>query len=404
MDLNYSAEQDMLRESVERFMRDVYAFTTRQKLLKQAWNDGAGAAEARAAHAGPHWRRFAELGWLAVPFTEDDGGIGGGPVDFGIVMEGIGRGLAIEPVLPTVLAARLVAELGTADQKASWLTPALEGRKRLALAFAERQSRYDLTDCATTATASGATASDDGWVLDGAKAVVLGGHAADGFVVVARSAGARRDADGISLFLVDADAAGLSVRAYRTNDGTGAADISLRQVAVPASALLGRAGQGAGDLERAVDFAIAAVASEAVGVMAALCEQTLEYLKTRRQFGRPLGDNQVLQHRMVDMVIATEEARSAALHGALMMAVDDPRARARALSLTKIEIGRTATRVGQEAVQLHGAMGVTEELAIGHYFKRLTAIAASFGDIDWHTRRVARIDAGIRAAGTPAVA
>ncbi|MEN2989811.1 acyl-CoA dehydrogenase [Tistrella sp. BH-R2-4] len=396
MDLNYSAEQDMLRESVERFMRDVYAFTTRQKLLKQAWNDGAGAAEARAVHAGPHWRRFAELGWLAVPFAEEDGGIGGGPVDFGIVMEGIGRGLAIEPVLPTVLAARLVAEIGTADQKASWLTPALEGRKRLALAFAERQSRYDLADCATAATASG-----DGWVLDGAKAVVLGGHAADGFVVVARSAGARRDAAGISLFLVDADAAGLSVRAYRTNDGTGAADISLRNVSVPASALLGRAGQGAGDLERAVDFAIAAVASEAVGVMAALCEQTLEYLKTRRQFGRPLGDNQVLQHRMVDMVIATEEARSAALHGALMMAVDDPRARARALSLTKIEIGRTATRVGQEAVQLHGAMGVTEELAIGHYFKRLTAIAASFGDIDWHTRRVARIDAGIRAAGTP---
>lgn len=399
MDLSYSAEQDMLRDSVARVMRDAGSFADRQKRVARAWQAGAAAAEARAAHAGPHWQRFAELGWLAVAFAEADGGIGGGAVDFGIVMEGIGRALAIEPLLPTVLAARLVAALGDAAQKAGWLAPALDGRRRLAFAFAERQARYDLTDCATTA-----RQADDGWVLDGRKAVVIGGHAADGFVVVARSAGGRTDAEGLSLFLVEADAPGVEVIAYRTNDATGAADLVLNGAALPADALLGTAGAAAGPIEATIDFAIAAVAAEAVGAMSALCEQTLDYLKTRKQFGRPLGDNQVLQHRMVDMVIATEEARSAALHGALMAEDPDPAARSRALSLTKIEIGRTATKVGQEAVQLHGAMGVTAELAIGHYFKRLTAIAASFGDADWHIRRIARIDAAapIRGLNRPA--
>lgn len=229
-------------------------------------------------------------------------------------------------------------------------------------------------------------------VLGGAKSLVLGGQYADMTIVVARSSGDRKSPEGLSLVLVERELPGIELREYQTNDGMGAVDMRFNDVHLPASALLGRRGAALSEIEYMLDFAIACVASEAVGAVSALCQATLEYLRNRRQFGKPLGANQALQHRMVDMFIAQEEARSIALYGAMMMDEPDPVARKRALSLTKVEIDRAARHVAQEAVQLHGAMGVTDELSVGHYFKRLTAINSIYGDSDWHLQRIAQCD------------
>jgi alkylation response protein AidB-like acyl-CoA dehydrogenase len=375
MDLQYTPEQNQLRESVERFVRDEYDFAHRRRLV---------ASE--PGHDERHWRSYADFGWLAVPFSEEDGGIGGDAVDTGIVMEGVGRGLLLEPYLANVvLAGGMLAALASAAQKERWLQPMMAGRHKLALAYAEPASRYEIEHCATTARRDA-----EGWALDGEKVLVHGGASADHFVVVARTAGDVADGGGLSAFLVDAKAPGLSVRAYATHDGSRAADLRLDGVRAGTVQLLGEEGGALPALERVVDQAIAASASEAVGAMAMLVDMTLEYLKTRQQFGRPIGTNQALQHRMVDMYIALDEARSMALYGALMLREADPAVRRKALSATKIEIDRTARRVGQEAVQLHGAMGVTEELAVGHYFKRLSMIGVSFGDSSWHLQRHAR--------------
>lgn len=376
MDLQYTPEQIQLRESVERFVREEYDFATRRRLV---------ASE--AGHDEACWRRFADFGWLAVPFSEDDGGIGGDATDTGIVMEGVGRGLMLEPYLANVvLAGGMLRSLGSTQQKADWLQPMMAGEFKLALAYAEPGARDDLGACATTARRDG----DAHYVLDGRKCLVHGGAAAQRFVVVARTSGAAGEPGGLSAFAVDALAPGLEVRRYALHDGSRAADLSLQGVRVTAAQRLGEEGAASQALERVVDEAIAAIASEAVGAMSVLVDMTLDYLKTRRQFGRPIGTNQALQHRMVDMYIALDEARSMALYGALMLAEPDAGARRRALSATKIEIDRTARKVGQEAVQLHGAMGVTEELAVGHYFKRLSMIGVSFGDADWHLRRCAQ--------------
>jgi alkylation response protein AidB-like acyl-CoA dehydrogenase len=378
MDLQYTPEQNQLRESVERFVREEYDFSHRRKLVASD-----------SGHDERHWRSYAEFGWLAVPFSEEDGGIGGDATDTGIVMEGVGRGLLLEPYLANVvLAGGMLAALGNAQQKAQWLQPMMAGAHKLALAYAEPGSRYDIAQCATTARRDA-----EGWALDGHKVLVHGGAAADFLVVVARTSGEPSDAAGLSAFVVDAKAHGVGVRGYATHDGSRAADLHFDGVRATAAQLLDTHGNEGGALpalERVIDQAIAAVASEAVGAMATLVDMTLEYLKTRQQFGRPIGTNQALQHRMVDMYIALDEARSMALYGALMLRESDPAARRKALSATKIEIDRTARRVGQEAVQLHGAMGVTEELAVGHYFKRLSMIGVSFGDSSWHLQRHAQ--------------
>jgi alkylation response protein AidB-like acyl-CoA dehydrogenase len=372
MDLQYSPEQTALRESVERFVRDEYDFARRRKLV---------ASE--LGHDARCWQQYADFGWLAVPFSEDDGGIGGDATDVGIVMEGVGRGLLLEPYLANVvLAGGLLGLLGSAAQKAEWLQPMMGGERKLALAHAEPGSRYETSHCETTLTRQG-----DKLVLNGRKSLVLGGDAADAFIVIARSSGAVGDAAGLTAVWVAADAPGLTVRRYPTHDGARAADLSFDAVGVPASHVIGTEGGAFDALELVLDRAIAAVASEAVGAMSALVDMTLDYLKTRKQFGRTIGTNQALQHRMVDMHIALDEARSMALYGALMLKEPDAAARRKALSATKIEIDRTARLVGQEAVQLHGAMGVTEELAVGHYFKRLSMIGVSFGDASWHLRR-----------------
>lgn len=375
MDLQPSEEQAQLRDAVERYIRDACGFEARR------------AAQEAGGLGDQHWRRFAELGWLAIPFAEEDGGLDGGPVEVGIVMEGLGLGLALEPVLATWLAGWLIAEVGTPEQKATWLLPAIAGAKRLSLAYAEPGGRYDPAFCSTRAEKSG-----DGWRLNGRKSVALGGRTADGFVVTARTEG------GLSLFLLPTETTGLQVRRYATHDGQGAADLTLEGVALGPEALLGDPGAALPELERVLDRAVAATACEAVGCIRALSDQTLEHLKTRKQFGRPLSDNQALQHRMADMIVAREEARSAALAACLAVEQPDPAARARQISLAKIEIARTATKVGQEAVQLHGAMGMTWDLPVGHHFKRLTAIALSFGDADHHLRRIARLDAEARQA------
>ncbi len=372
MDLQYSPEQLQLRDSVERFVRDEYDFARRRKL-----------SAADPGHDEACWKQYADFGWLAVPFSEADGGIGGDATDTGIVMEGVGRGLLLEPYLANVvLAGGMLAALGSAAQKAEWLQPMMAGEHKLALAYAEPEARYDIAHCATRAVKKGKS-----HVLDGKKSFVYGGGVADAFVVVARTAGDVVDASGLSAFIVPADAKGLSVRRYALHDGTRAADVMFAGVVVAESHRLGAEGEALPALDLVLDQAIAAVASEAVGAMSTLVETTLEYLKTRVQFGRPIGTNQALQHRMVDMHIALDEARSMALYGALMLTEPDAALRRKALSATKIEIDRTARLVGQEAVQLHGAMGVTEELAVGHYFKRLSMIGVSFGDASWHLRR-----------------
>ncbi len=376
MDLNYSEEQQMLHESVERFVRKHYAFPDRQKRLAE----GRGCSREL-------WQQMVDLGWLTISLPEEEGGIGGSAVDTAIVMEGLGQALALEPYLPTVLATDLISRLGTDEQKAQYLGPLAEGQLQMAVAFIEPQARYELDDCTTSLEFQA-----DDMVLQGRKSLVLGGQYADVTVVVARSSGDRKSGDGLSLVLVDKDLPGLERRDYQTNDGTGAADMHFNSVGLPASALLGDRGKALPEIEYMLDLAISCVASEAVGAVSALCQATLEYLRTRKQFGKSLGSNQALQHRMVDMFIAQEEARSIALYGAMMMEEPDSVARKRALSLTKVEIARTARHVAQEAVQLHGAMGVTDELSVGHYFKRLTTINATFGDSDWHLRRIAQCD------------
>jgi len=375
MDLQYTPEQNQLRESVERFVREEYDFAHRRRLV-------AG----ERGHDEKHWRSYAEFGWLAVPFSEADGGIGGDATDTGIVMEGIGRGLLLEPYLANVvLAGGVLAALGSAPQKAQWLQPMMAGAHKLALAYAEPESRYELAHCTTTARRDA-----KGWRIDGRKSFVHGGGAADFHVVIARTSGEASDAAGLSAFVVDANTPGLDARTYATHDGSRAADLLFEGVRADPSRLLGEEGAALPTLELVIDQAIAAIASEAVGAMSTLVDMTLDYLKTRQQFGRPIGTNQALQHRMVDMYIALDEARSMALYGALMLGEADAAARRKALSATKIEIDRTARRVGQEAVQLHGAMGVTEELAVGHYFKRLSMIGVSFGDMSWHLQRHAQ--------------
>ena len=373
MDLLPNETQTELREAVERFIRDACRFETQCRAP-----DATGGDDRL-------WPRFVELGWLAIPFAEADGGLGWGPREMGVVTEGLGLGLVTEPVTPTWLAGGLIAELGSPDQRAAWIGAVLAGEAKLALAWAETGGRHDPARLRTRAERTA-----QGWRLTGAKAGIPGGRAADAFVVSASTG------RGPCLFLVPADAPGASVLGYDTQDGHGAADLALEGCDLPPDALLGREGEGLAPLERTLDLAVALSACEAVGCIRALCDQTLEHLKTRRQFGRALSENQVLQHRMADMVVAREEARSAALAACLAMADPDPAARARRISLAKIEIARTGVRTGQEAVQLHGAMGMTWDLAVGHYFKRLTAIAAGFGDVDHHLRRLARLDAEAR--------
>ncbi|MGE0154143.1 MAG: acyl-CoA dehydrogenase family protein [Reyranellaceae bacterium] len=376
MDLSLNDDQNMLKDSVERFVRENYAFETRRK--NAATNTG---------WLESNWAKFAELGWLGIPFAEEAGGLGWGMVETAIVMEQFGRGLVLEPYLPTVLlGGEAIARGGSAAQKQAVLPALIEGRKQMALAFAERQSRYNLADVATTAKKDGA-----GYVLSGHKGVVFNGPAADHIVVAARTAGGQRDAKGITLFVVDKNAKGLSRRDYPTQDALRASEIALDKVAVGADAVLGTVDDGLALLEEVIDRATVAACAEAVGCMDALNAATHEYIKTRKQFGVPIGKFQVLQHRMVDMFTHAQESRSMVLMATLKIDDADPAVRRKAASAVKVQIGKSGRFVGQGAVQLHGGMGVTDELNVSHYFKRLTMIDSIFGNQQFHLTRYGQI-------------
>jgi pimeloyl-CoA dehydrogenase small subunit len=374
MDFEYTEEQRLLRESLDRLLGDGYGFDKRKTYLTEP--DGYGAAM---------WRQYAELGLLGLPFAEEHGGFGGGPVDVMIVMEAFGRVLALEPYLATVvLAGTALGHAGSAAQNEAVVPQIADGSLRLAVAHGERQARYDLNDVLTTATKTAG-----GWRLDGAKSVVVHGDSADKLIVSARISGDRHDPDGIGLFLVDAKANGVARRGYKMRDETRAADIALSGVDVPAADVLGEPGNALPTIERVRQAGIMATCAEAVGTMETMLAMTIEYLKTRVQFGKPIGENQALQHRASEMMISMEQGRSLAMLAAIM--VDDANAAQRAhdLSTAKVGVGQAARFVSQNAVQLHGGIGMTEEYAVGHYFRRCMVIEHNFGDTGYHLSRLA---------------
>jgi alkylation response protein AidB-like acyl-CoA dehydrogenase len=374
MDFNLTDTQRMLEDTATRLVRERYGFEDRKKILASA--DG---------FSRELWAIFAELGLLGIEIAEEYGGIGGAFQDTAIVLEAFGRGLVVEPYLATVvLGGGIVALAGSDAQKQEILPKMVEGQLFLALAHGEPKSRYTLNHVETKATKTA-----EGYRLDGAKAVVLGGDCADLFIVSARCSGRPLDRTGISLFLVPRDAKGLEIRGYPNVDGTRAAELTLTDVAVPASALLGPEGGAFPFIEHAIDRGIAALCAEAVGVMAALNEVTLDYLKTRTQFGTPIGAFQVLQHRMVDMVVAQEQASAIALLAADRANDPNPAERRKPISGAKVQIGRSGHLIGQDSVQMHGGIGITMEYIGGHYFKRLTMIDRLFGDADHHLARFA---------------
>lgn len=376
MDLSFSDEQKLLADSVSRFVDSDYPFEQRQRTLRQD-----------PGYSVDHWNQFAELGWLGVPFPESDGGFGGGAVEAMIMMEAFGRGLVVEPFLPTVLlAGRALSLAGTTAQKETHLTGIIEGKVQAALAFAEPRSRYNLANVETRGRRDG-----ESWVIDGAKAVVLNGPAADLLVVTARTDGGRCDRDGITLFVLPVDAAGISRRDYRTVDGVRASELAFDGVQVGADAVLGEPGRGLEVLERVVDEATLAVGAEAVGAMEVAYRNTVEYCRTREQFGQAIGEFQVLQHCMVDMFMAHEQAKSLMYMTAIRLDEGYGPAAQKAVSAFKVQVGRAGRFVGQSAVQLHGGMGMTDELAVGHYFKRLTTIDTLFGNVDFHLKRFGKL-------------
>ena len=377
MDFELSPEQELLRDNVARLMKDRYGFEARKtyQASLQGWSDAL-------------WRDYAEMGLLGAPFAEADGGFGGGAVETMIVMEEFGKALALEPYLQTVvLSGALLKHGASAKQRADLIGAIAAGGLRLSFAHAERQSGYDLSDVALSAVKDGG-----GFVLNGEKTLVGHGDSADKLIVSARVKGERRDRDGIGLFLVDANAQGLTRRGYPTQDGQRAAEIGLANVRVAPHDVLGPPDGALPVIERAVDETIAALAAEAVGAMSEALKMTVDYLKTRKQFGVTIGSFQALQHRAADMIVALEQARSMAYLAAMTAGEDDAKERAKTMSAVKAQIGRSAKFIGQQAVQMHGGIAMTYEYKVGHLFKRLTMIDAAYGDADVHIRRLAERD------------
>jgi pimeloyl-CoA dehydrogenase small subunit len=375
MDFDLTEEQSILKDSLDRLLAGKYDFEKRKKIMAQP--DG---------WSGDMWNAYAEMGLMALPFAEEDGGLGGSPVESMIVMEALGRALVLEPYLATVVVGGGVLRHGaSAEQRAEYVPQVAAGELKLALGHTERNSRYDLNHVETVAKKDG-----EGWVLSGQKSVVLGGDAADYIFVTARTGGDTRDPKGIGIFMVDAKAEGLSRRSYANQDGTRAAEISLDGVKVPAGGVIGDPAVGLPVILRVADEAISALCSEAIGVMEQLHALTLEYLKVRKQFGVPIGAFQVLQHKAVDIFVGLEQARSITLYATMMADSDDEAERGRAMNAAKAEIGRAGKLAGENAIQLHGGVGMTMEYAVGHYFKRMTAIDLTFGDHDHHLQRLAQ--------------
>src|SRR5947207_2977801 len=365
MDFDLTEEQRLLSDSVDRLLADTYTFEKRRGYLAEpeGWSRGL-------------WSQYAELGLLGLPFGEEHGGFGGGGIETMLVMQAFGRVLALEPYLASVVLSGTALRLaGNKAQQSALLPQIAAGKLVVALAHGERQARYDLSDVLTNAKPKGG-----GWVLDGAKSVVTHGDIADKLVVSARIKGDRNDPAGIALFLVDGNANGVARRAYRLRDGMGAAEIALSGIEVGGDALLGEAGAGFPVIERVVEAGIAATAAEAGGAMETMEAMTVESLKSRQQFGRPIGDNQALQHRATEMFMSLEQGRSLAMLAAIMVDEEDAAERAHNIAIAKVGVGQAARFVSQNAVQLHGGIGMTEEYAVGHYFRRVMVLEHTFGD------------------------
>jgi len=374
MDFDLTDDQRLLNESVAKLLADTYSFEQRKALLKTP----LGWSEA-------NWTQFAELGLLGLPIAEEFGGFGGGPVDVMLLMQAFGRHLVLEPYLATVVLGGTAIRLaGDAVQQGEILPEIAAGGLKLAFAHAERQARYDTADVRTTARREAG-----GWVLEGAKSVVLHGDCADRLIVSARTGGADDEPMGLSLFLVDAEASGLARRGYALRDGTRAAEISLSGVRVPAEALLGPADHALPVIEQVIEAGIAATAAEVIGACETMQAMTLDYLKTRVQFGKPIGENQALQHRAAEMLVAMEQGRSMAMLAAMSLEEPDAAERARAVSMAKVGVGQSGRFVSQNAIQLHGGIGMTEEYAVGHFFRRAMVIEHLFGDTAAHLDRLA---------------
>jgi len=367
----------MLRESVGKFIQQQYDFDTRNRI---AGSDAGFSAE--------NWKLFAELGWLTVPFSEEDGGFGDSAVDLMVMMEEFGKAMLVEPFLPSVvLAGRLLAALGSPEQKAESLPALMAGNLQLALAWAEPGSRYNLANVRLSARVESGNC-----ILDGSKLNVLNGPNADKLIVIARESGAVADREGISAFLVDRDAAGLDVQAYANLDSCRAARITLSEVAVAESARLGAPGGALAALEKVIDHGTVAVCAQAVGALDSLLQKTVEYSKTRKQFGTHIGSFQALQHRMADMFMECQLARSITVMAAMQLDAGVPaQDKAAAVSAAKSRVGKAIRRVGQEAIQIHGGIGMTDELDVSHLFRQVTGIELLFGDSDFHTRRFAQL-------------
>ena len=372
MDFEPSDDQRLLIESVSRMLADNYSFAQRKTYIAAA--EGWSTAM---------WSQFAELGWLGLPYPEQYGGYGGGPQEAMLVMQAFGKVLVVEPYFPTViLGGGAILAAGTDAQKQAILPAIAEGSLKMAFAHSERQARYDLTDVVTTAKKDG-----DAWILDGSKTVVAHGDSADKLIVSARTSGERYDAEGITVFLVDASTQGVARRGYVGRDETRYADISLSNVR--ATEVLGEVGKGLAIVEKIVEIGIAATAAETVGAMEAMNEMTLEYSKTRVQFGQPIGTYQVVQHRMSDMFMTAEQGRSMAMLATMSLENDDPVERAHDMATAKVGIGQAGRYVSQSAVQMHGGIGMTEEYAVGHYFRRCLVIERLFGDPAYYLQRLA---------------
>ncbi|MCZ4299379.1 acyl-CoA dehydrogenase family protein [Henriciella marina] len=375
MDFNFSDEQTMIRDSLARLLRDQYDFDTRRKVVssESGWRPEM-------------WQQFAELGLLAAPFSEEDGGLGGGSIDSMVIMEEFGKALVVEPYVPTIVCAGgFLKHAGTPEQKSEHLEAIIGGERVFAFAYAEPRGRYDLNDLETTAKKDG-----DAYTLNGHKAVVVGAPWASHLIVTARTSGDRRDKDGISVFIVEKDAKGVTTRDYPTVDGRRASEVYFENVSVPAGNLIGEEGKALPLIERIVDEATVAICAEAMGAMGVAHKQTVEYSKQRKQFGIAIGKFQVLQHRMVDMFMEHEQSISMTYMATLKLDEDEV-TRKKAVSAAKVRIGQGGRFVGQEAIQIHGGMGMTDELAVGHYFKRLTMIDSEYGNVDYHMRRYSRL-------------
>ena len=374
MDIQDTEEQELLRSSVQRLLRDQYDFDARRKIV--ASEEG---------FSRKRWEAFAELGLLAAPFSEEVGGLGGGSLSTMIIMQEFGRHLVVEPFVETiVVAGSLIEQTGSEKQKRAFLPDIIAGKEIWALAWTEKASRFDLAKVTTTAHREGKD-----YVLTGEKSAVIAAPWADYLIVSARASGQRHDRGGVSLFVVDRRAANLHLQSFKTIDGRRAAEISLGGVR---GQLLGKEGEGVAALEACRDHAIGALCAEAVGAMGELNSVTLEYSKTRKQFGTTIGSFQVLQHRMVDMFIAHQEALSLMQHLNLSLSAGDA-GLSRLASGAKSKIGYAGRFIADQAVQLHGGMGMTDELNVGHFFKRISSINIQFGDPAYHVLRYAQLDA-----------